>query len=214
MRRPGLFLTRRPRLQILTSSSVLAPWCHAIISTRHDASANHVFDSEFCCKQRPRGSIHRFIRKTARARFHHAGNKGGTRSGGLGWPGPRIRRNENGREGEPDPPTPEDAIHLEKRRKLARMARQFLRARCLENTPWKFDVLAIETSLEKTPNGAPAQIRIRRTHRLTHPTSPCFPPAHVLVLERRKSLPRPLCLLGIVENNSLRTGTIPDLPRE
>jgi putative endonuclease len=44
-------------------------------------------------------------------------------------------------------PTPEDAINQEKRRNLARMARQFLRARGLENTPWRFDVLAIETTV-------------------------------------------------------------------
>jgi hypothetical protein len=31
------------------------------------------------------------------------------------------------------------------------MARQFLRVRRLENTPWRFDVLAIETSLGKKP---------------------------------------------------------------
>jgi Holliday junction resolvase-like predicted endonuclease len=46
---------------------------------------------------------------------------------------------------------PEDAINHEKRRNLARMARQFLRARHLENTPWRFDVLAIETSLGQKP---------------------------------------------------------------
>lgn len=48
-------------------------------------------------------------------------------------------------------PRPEDAINLEKRRNLARMARQFLRARRLENTPWRFDVLAIETSVGLRP---------------------------------------------------------------
>jgi putative endonuclease len=46
---------------------------------------------------------------------------------------------------------PEDAINHEKRRNLARMARQFLRARHLENAPWRFDVLAIETSLGQKP---------------------------------------------------------------
>jgi putative endonuclease len=46
---------------------------------------------------------------------------------------------------------PEDAINHEKRRNLARMARQFLRARHLENTAWRFDVLAIETSLGQKP---------------------------------------------------------------
>jgi putative endonuclease len=52
---------------------------------------------------------------------------------------------------EPGQPTPEDAINLEKRRNLARMARQFLRARRLENIPWKFDVLAIETTVGQKP---------------------------------------------------------------
>jgi putative endonuclease len=46
---------------------------------------------------------------------------------------------------------PEDAINHEKRRNLSRMARQFLRARHLENTAWRFDVLAIETSLGQKP---------------------------------------------------------------
>lgn len=46
---------------------------------------------------------------------------------------------------------PEDAINHEKRRNLARMARQFLRARHLENTGWRFDVLAIETRLGEKP---------------------------------------------------------------
>jgi putative endonuclease len=52
---------------------------------------------------------------------------------------------------EPGQPTPEDAINLEKRRNLARMARQFIRARRLENTPWRFDVLAIETTVGQKP---------------------------------------------------------------
>ena len=52
---------------------------------------------------------------------------------------------------EPGQPRPEDAINHEKRRNLARMARQFLRARRLEDTAWRFDVLAIETSLGRKP---------------------------------------------------------------
>lgn len=52
---------------------------------------------------------------------------------------------------EPGQLRPEDAINHEKRRNLARMARQFLRARRLENTPWRFDVLAIETRLGQKP---------------------------------------------------------------
>jgi putative endonuclease len=52
---------------------------------------------------------------------------------------------------EPGQPTPEDAINLEKRRNLGRMARLFIRARRLENTPWRFDVLAIETTAGQKP---------------------------------------------------------------
>jgi len=47
---------------------------------------------------------------------------------------------------------PEDAVNPEKRRNLTRMARQFLRARRLDNTDWRFDVLAIETSLGQKPS--------------------------------------------------------------
>ncbi|HKV04043.1 MAG TPA: YraN family protein [Candidatus Acidoferrales bacterium] len=43
-------------------------------------------------------------------------------------------------------PKPEEAVNTDKRRYLARMARQFLRARRLESAPCRFDVLAIETS--------------------------------------------------------------------
>ena len=41
--------------------------------------------------------------------------------------------------------TPEDAVNWEKRRNVARMARQFLRARHIESAECRFDVLAIET---------------------------------------------------------------------
>ncbi|MFZ0883919.1 MAG: YraN family protein [Candidatus Acidiferrales bacterium] len=41
--------------------------------------------------------------------------------------------------------TPEDAVNWEKRRNLSRMARQFLRARHIESSECRFDVLAIET---------------------------------------------------------------------
>jgi len=44
-----------------------------------------------------------------------------------------------------DDPRPEDAVNLEKRRNLVRMARQFVRARRADAIPYRFDVLAIET---------------------------------------------------------------------
>lgn len=52
----------------------------------------------------------------------------------------------------PDLPAPEDAVNQEKRRNLARMARQFLRARRIESAPFRFDVLAIETAPGKRPH--------------------------------------------------------------
>jgi putative endonuclease len=45
-----------------------------------------------------------------------------------------------------DQPTPESAVHSEKRGHLHRMARQFMRARRLENVFCRFDVIAIETA--------------------------------------------------------------------
>jgi putative endonuclease len=51
----------------------------------------------------------------------------------------------------PAPLTPEEAVNWEKRRKLSRMARQFLRARHIETAPCRFDVLAIETRPGQKP---------------------------------------------------------------
>ncbi len=45
----------------------------------------------------------------------------------------------------PAPLTPEEAVNWEKRRNLSRMARQFLRARHIEEAACRFDVLAIES---------------------------------------------------------------------
>jgi putative endonuclease len=39
---------------------------------------------------------------------------------------------------------PEEAVNAEKRRNVGRMARQFIRARRVEDEPYRFDVLAIE----------------------------------------------------------------------
>ncbi len=58
---------------------------------------------------------------------------------------------------QPDQPKPEEAVNREKRRNLARMARQFLRARRLETAATRFDILAIETR----PGARPA-IRLHK----------------------------------------------------
>ena len=50
------------------------------------------------------------------------------------------------------PPQPEEAVNWEKRRNLTRMARQFLRARRIESSACRFDILAIETQ----PGARPA----------------------------------------------------------
>jgi putative endonuclease len=46
---------------------------------------------------------------------------------------------------------PEDAISADKRRYLARMARQFLLERRLDGVNWRFDVLAIESRAGNRP---------------------------------------------------------------
>jgi len=48
-------------------------------------------------------------------------------------------------------PTPEDAVNHDKRGHLVRMARQFMRARRVESTSCRFDVLAIETTAGARP---------------------------------------------------------------
>jgi putative endonuclease len=47
--------------------------------------------------------------------------------------------------------TPEDAVNADKRRNLARMARQFLRSRRIDSASYRFDVLAIESHAGKKP---------------------------------------------------------------
>jgi putative endonuclease len=47
--------------------------------------------------------------------------------------------------------TPEDAVNADKRRNLARMARQFLRSRRIDSASCRFDVLAIESHPGKKP---------------------------------------------------------------
>lgn len=48
-------------------------------------------------------------------------------------------------------PTPEEAVNVDKRRFIARMARQFLRTRRAESALHRFDVLAIETRAGTRP---------------------------------------------------------------
>jgi putative endonuclease len=52
---------------------------------------------------------------------------------------------------------PEEAVNWEKRRNLSRMARQFVRIRCLESVAHRFDILAIESRI-----GSQAGIRLHK----------------------------------------------------
>lgn len=56
-----------------------------------------------------------------------------------------------------DRPTPEEAVTEEKQRHLTRIARQFLRARHVDDGSWRFDVLAIEEVAGKRP-----QVRLHK----------------------------------------------------
>lgn len=59
--------------------------------------------------------------------------------------------------GDGDRPTPEEAVTGEKQGHLTRIARQFLRARHIENDSWRFDVLAIEGVAGQRP-----QVRLHK----------------------------------------------------
>jgi len=65
----------------------------------------------------------------------------------VGYDGPVLAFVEVKTRSAPDPaqPRPEEAVNWEKRRNLSRMARQFLRARHVDEATSRFDVLAIET---------------------------------------------------------------------
>jgi len=52
----------------------------------------------------------------------------------------------------PNQPAPEDAVNYEKRRNLARMARQFLCSRRIELPTYRFDILAIESAKGRRPD--------------------------------------------------------------
>jgi Holliday junction resolvase-like predicted endonuclease len=66
----------------------------------------------------------------------------------------RLKKDGNGAR---PVPTAEEAVDREKCGNVARMARQFLRARRIEGQPYRFDVLAIETR----PGAKPA-VRLHR----------------------------------------------------
>ena len=65
----------------------------------------------------------------------------------VGYDGPILAFVEVKTRSASDPaqPRPEEAVNWEKRRNLSRMARQFLRARHVDEASSRFDVLAIET---------------------------------------------------------------------
>ncbi len=52
---------------------------------------------------------------------------------------------------QPGVPAPEEAVNWEKRRNVARVARQFLRIRRMEGASCRFDILAIETKSGARP---------------------------------------------------------------
>lgn len=80
----------------------------------------------------------------------------------VGYDGPvlafvEVKTRAAAEPGQPSPPTPEDAVNDDKRRNLARMARQFLRARRIDSPSYRFDVLAIETR-----PGARPEVRLHK----------------------------------------------------
>jgi len=81
----------------------------------------------------------------------------------VGYDGPvlafvEVKTRAAGERGETSPGAlPEDAVNDEKRRHLARMARQFLRARRIDSPSYRFDVLAIETR-----PGARPEVRLHK----------------------------------------------------
>lgn len=68
-----------------------------------------------------------------------------------------VKTRSLGKDGAPPIVSPEEAVNVEKRRNVSRMARQFLRARRIESEPYRFDVLAIEAG-----EGARPTIRLHK----------------------------------------------------
>jgi putative endonuclease len=60
--------------------------------------------------------------------------------------------------GDREMPSPEVAVTPDKRHYLVRMARQFLRARRAQDSPYRFDILAIESRA-----GQPPQVRLHKS---------------------------------------------------
>lgn len=80
----------------------------------------------------------------------------------VGYDGPvlafvEVKTRAAAEPGKPPVPRPEEAVNDDKRRHLARMARQFLRARRIESPSYRFDVLAIETR-----PGARPEVRLHK----------------------------------------------------
>ena len=71
----------------------------------------------------------------------------------VGWEGPILAFVEVKTRSASDrnQPTPEEAVNADKRRYVARVARQFVRARRMESASCRFDVLAIETTAGARP---------------------------------------------------------------
>ncbi|MFZ1205381.1 MAG: YraN family protein [Candidatus Acidiferrales bacterium] len=86
----------------------------------------------------------------------------------VGYDGPvlafvEVKTRAAAEPGKPATPRPEDAVNDEKRRHLARMARQFLRARRIDSPAYRFDVLAIETR-----PGARPEVRLHKGASASH----------------------------------------------
>jgi Holliday junction resolvase-like predicted endonuclease len=69
----------------------------------------------------------------------------------MGWSGAGLCGSETRTRSETSLGRPEDAVNLEKRRNLSRIARRFLQQRRIGNVPWRFDVLVIDSARGSRP---------------------------------------------------------------